>query len=850
MSQRALLRDIQSRKNFICQSCLSALRSQTPNTLGIRHSSQSSRLKPSPRSRQTSRLPLRTQNQLPISSSKTRSNGESETPDSEAASALLRELLNKSDEPKIQFFEKDEKGDVTKLRDDDAFSKALSGKDDFDKTISADLAGEIKQLLSSVSKDGILSRLGIGDTGAFVKELESELGGLDTTEGLGEKLDVYIKNLEDQLEEQADVMEHYENPSADAETLLPRAKKTKTIPQIPTDVWNFNQRKRLSKLNTILERVHRELRRREETTGKTIQSTWKAYNLARQTLAKGWNNVPHDVWDLLWKILSIEGDTNPNRFTYLSLLARDMSEAKIALNPEQQLITVEALFVEGFEDKAIENWKRCMASLGDGGSDTFQAFWELGVRMFCQSGDLVQAERAINKLLERQMDPRIMMPYIRACAALPADDAQEKAWEGYRRMRDLLGPSMQLDDYDEVISFFLSTNQTERALFAFVDMMSSGTVDLRGRDRLPSQIGNKFFFGKWLKRLIGAGDLDGAYNVFTFMRSKGVEPAPIQINGLIGAWQRAGGAEHLKKADDLAWDMIRARVDFVKTRQRSASFRAQVTFYEARSTEGAMPKATRETFSLLAENYRLRGLQEQMNELWDAFRDAEISPDAFMMNQLMESYSQFGNIQEARDLYMSLVHERGVKPDGHTFMALWKMLGANRLQIVSDERAFDEVRGARETFAEMVRFSDVFAGEALDGQLARKLMHTFRRVKDQIGLIVALRALRAKFNYTPPEILALELVVGTTNLAWNTASARQKVRIVKRKIDAFVEHRQRGIGSTALTLEDMTGKQRGDAMVEYLEVAFMPQAPEVKSQLVEAAREMGVYDILSDTTGR
>lgn len=794
-------------------------------------------------------MPLGAQSQLPIASSK----GESDpNPDNDASSALLEELLNQSNDAQFRFWEKDEKGDMKRLRDDDAFSQSVSGKSEFEKSLKLDLAGDVKKMIASVATGSKLSRLGLGDTNDIIKELESELGGFDNTEDLGDRLDAYINRLEDMLEAQGEVMDRSKDPNAvpeeseSLETIHARVQKTKTIPQIPTNAYTFNQRKRLGKLNTILERVWRELRRRDDITAKTIQSAWKSYNLARQTLAKGWSNVPQDVWDIIWKIFAVEGDVNPNRFTYLSLLARDMSEAQAALNPEQQLITIEAMFVEGFEEKAIENWKRCMASMGDSGADTFQVFWELGARMFCQSGDLVQAERAINKLLDRQMDPRILMPYIRACSAQDSEAAQTQAWEAYRRMRDLLGPSMQLDDYDEVISFFLTTNQTERALFAFVDMMTSGTVDLRGRDRLPSQIGNKFFFGKWLKRLIGAGDLDGANSVFQFMKTKGIEPAAVQINGLIGAWQRTGGAEDLKKADDLAWEMVRARINFVKLRQKFAGLKTPVTFFEAKSkpSDVPMPRATLETFSLLAENYRVRGLQQEMNDLWDAFRDAEISPDAFMMNQLIETYSQCGNIQEARDLYASLVHQRGVRPDSHTFMALWKMLGANRLQVVSEESNLDEVAAARQTFKEMVQFSQVFAGGPMDGQLARKILHTFRRLKDNVGLNVALKALRGKFGYAPPEILALELAVGTTNLAWNTASARQKVRVVKKKIDAFVAQRQRGLGFSATTLEEMNGQQRGDALLEFLVTTFEPLSPDVTAQYEAAAREMDVYDIV------
>lgn len=758
----------------------------------------------------------------------------------------------------FKFYEKDEKGQISKLQGEDAFSDSLSGEGEMEKQFKLDLAGDMRKLLEELKSDGTLSDMGIQDVDSVARDIETKLGDLDDPDGVGERLDAFIKDLEGQLEVQGDTMErleHLDLLEEDAGDILdmptPKPKKSRPIPQIPTEVWTYNQRRRLSRLNAILERVGKEVRLREEIEAKTVQSVWKSYNLARQTLAKGWSNVPLDVWDLLWKVLSVDEAVNPHRFTYLSLLARDMSEAKVALNPAQQLITMEALFVDGFESKAIDNWKRCMSTLGDGGSESFQEFWELGVRMFSQAEDLVQAERAINKLIERQLDPRILMPFIRSCAAQPAEESREKAWEAYRRMRDLLGDSMSLNDYDEVISFFLATNQTERALFAFVDMMTSGTVDLRGRAHLPSQIGNKFFFGKWLKRLIGAGDLDGAHSVFTFMRSRGIQAASVQINGLIGAWQRTGGSQDLQKADALAWDMVKARLDFVEARRRLSGLKGPIRTVEAPdlSKEGPMPKATLETFSLLAENYRLRRLEQPMEKLWDAFGEAEIRPDAFMLNQQMESFSQFGNVNEAQELYRSLVHERGVKPDPYTFMALWKMLSVNRLHVVPEGRTADEVRLARETFAETVRFSHVFKGEPLDGQLARKILHTFRRLKDGLAVVAALQTFRAVFDYVPPEVLVLEMVVGTTNLSWDTARARQKLRLAKRKMDVHVEERQRRLGRAEMTLDEMSPEERGDAVLDYVQSMYMPQEAGAEEELAQTMREMGVYDILLTREG-
>ncbi|KAG7118638.1 putative transporter C11D3.18C like protein [Verticillium longisporum] len=328
------------------------------------------------------------------------------------------------------------------------------------------------------------------------------------------------------------------------------------------------------------------------------------------------------------------------------------------------------------------------------------------------------------------------------------------------------------------------------------------------------------------------------------------KPASIQINGLIGAWQRSGGADDLQKADKLAWDMVRARIRFVDARRRLAGLEGGAYTKDAKTSSiheaDPMPKATLETFSLLAENYRVRRLQKPMEDLWVAFREAEISPDAFMLNQLMESHSQFGDIDEAQGLYRSLVHERGVKPDPYTFMALWKMIGVNRLQILSEDRAAGEIRLTRETFAETVRFAHVFKGQSLDGQLARKMLHTFRRLKDNLGLVVAMRALRGVFGYVPPEVLGLEMVIGTTNLAWDTATARQKLRLAKRKIDKWVEGRQKQLGRPVRTLDEMTPEERGQEMMEYLESEYLPAARNVEADLADVAREMGVYDIVKN----
>lgn len=475
-----------------------------------------------------------------------------------------------------------------------------------------------------------------------------------------------------------------------------------------------------------------------------------------------------------------------------------------------------------------------MSTLGDGGSETFHEFWELGVRMYCRVGDLEQAQRAVNKLLERNSDPRILVPLIRTFSELGTEDGQERAWALYRQMRELLGRDMKLTDYDQVISYFLTTNQTENALYAFVDMMSDGKIDLKKQKYMPSVVANKFFFGKWLKRLIGAGDLNGALSVVDFMHKRGIEASPIQLNGLIGAWQRAGGADDLEKADELAWAMIESRIAFVEARRDPKAETLPI------SGEAPLPRATMETFSLLAENYRLRNLHEPLQALWKAFRDAEISLDAFMINQLLESYIQSGQSKEALELYRTLVTEQSVKPDPYTFSALWKTLGVNRLHTIHPSALGAEAEPARALFAETAKYSHVF-DEGMDGQLARKILHTFRRIKDDIGFLVALTALRHIFNFLPSETLVLEMLLGTTKISWDTPSQRGRVMVAKRNLDRSLQAWADGNEAK------LQGERRGEALFEHLHRQFWPtegSEDKKRNDFIEVAKKMGVYDIL------
>ncbi|KAK0672900.1 hypothetical protein QBC41DRAFT_313033 [Cercophora samala] len=593
---------------------------------------------------------------------------------------------------------------------------------------------------------------------------------------------------------------------------------------------------------------------------KDLAECWKFYSSARKALATDWDKVPREVWDFLFMVLSFDSRDNPNRMQHIYVLAKDMQAAKVPLSDTQQLLAIEAMFIEGWEAEAIDAWKRAVVTIGSN-RETFKPYYELGVRMCALHGDTERAQQAVDTLLKstHPPNPRIIIPIVRALAA--KESMLDEAWERYQDMRTLLGDTMTIEDYDEIIASFLTVGAVEQALQAFVDMMFSEAINIRGRDRLPMAVGNHFFTGKWLKRLIGAGDLDGAYKVVTFLQKKGIITAPVQLNGLIAAWMRSGAAENVEKAEKVAWQMIQARLDFVELRKRESV--SNLTLYnplpnaideqqqgdEAESK--CLTRATAETFSLLAENYCSRRLHDRLQELFRVLDQAEIMPTTFLMNQLIRSYSQAGEARKALNLYNRLSDEIGVQPDGHTFLTMFNSLSVNRLIKRIPSLSEQDVSTGRELFKDMVQAKWEFDTPELFGQLPRTILFSMFKAKDWVGAIVACRAMRQIFGFHPTDALLVELVSGIGSLQVktkrNTLRLTEGSRIIERIKHGYrKELIEQGHPGEEMTSEELV--EENHAVFE--QIVFMKAKvrqvvlEDLNKWVGEASKEMGVYDIV------
>ncbi|KAK6208407.1 hypothetical protein LQW54_006888 [Pestalotiopsis sp. IQ-011] len=820
-----------SSKDYVCRSCLSALRKQPPSPpvqWSVRSASRAAKAARATRAARTA----------PATSNKNTQAGD----DSERLQTLRKLGL-------LQQKEEEHKATVNYFQEDGGKIRRLSGVDEFNSSLT-DPGGKMEAELKAMEKD-------TGHVRSFFDMLfKAEVEEpTRNPEILKDEVDRVMKKNKTLSPDTINALDDlstdlYEEPSGpiyiDVNILLGENK------------WPRHHAEKVIRLNNNLQLAARQLDR--GALNKQGFEVWRWYFGARQVLATQWNVVPPATWELLWDIFSVESAKNPNRWHHLHILAKDMNEAGAKLSPKRQLLAIEATFLEGWHKEATDNHKKKVTTLG-ADPKTFLDFWQLGFRMYCHIGDLERAERLADIVLTSNYphDVRFLLPLIRAFSQKP--DTADKAYELYELIRTRLGDEMTIEDYDSIISCFLGGHQSDLALSIFVEMMTHGRTNLRKLDKLPPSVANEFFVGKWLKRLTLVGNYEGAYNALLHMKHKGVMPRPMVVNVLVGSWLRTGVVENVERAENLAWAMINSRLQFVQLRQETRG--VGVIPYKpglriSYQLGGAgWPRATLETFSLLAENYKDRGLIDKMEELWEAFKRAEMGADTFFMNQLLFSMVRSGRGKDVLNLFRTMMEAfaepngKGLQPDSWTFLALWQSLPVNRLQHWSLESVPEILQSCRELFAEMVGYAPQFHREdnGVNFQLARTIMHTFRRMKDPVSMLVAYRALRQVFNLQDPGSMVLEMIVGTTNIEKSAGDSKMRNKIITatQHTEKYLSQRQEEMvadGELGKN-EEMPSDVRSAEMGDYLEMHLEAELSKVEGAeqlFVQAASDMGVYN--------
>ena len=565
--------------------------------------------------------------------------------------------------------------------------------------------------------------------------------------------------------------------------------------------------------------------RRPAKRNPSILAVWKEYLLSRNGLLSAPASVPRRVWEDLWVVFEKEAPNNRYRMAHIKTLGDDMSSLGILLQPPQRLLYIEAVYAEGDFDQALKQWKEALPSLAN--SEDAKPFWQLGVRVFCRLGQLGHALQTAKQFLQGNQDPtafRILLPIIRAYLESKNGESVQSAWALYIRLRVNMGMKMNMEDYDMINSVFMAANRPDLALGAFRDMMLTGddlvqqkdsiaqykaaidanedfrSVEIQANElkwndsgsltKLPTKFRNRYFFGSWIKKLIGEKKLDAAKKVFELAQERQITPDAKHMNGLIGAWYRLGDERHRRLADEMAWKMIRTRLDFVKARDQKYNLELPLRVVETKGLVDNksvlfLPKATIETFSILVQQYRQRQKPSLMSDIFDALKQARVKPDAFFMNQLLLTDKKAKHTSQAWETYLSLTKDGQVKPDFETYDILWNLMKSASNPVLShfvqQARTFTT---CRQLFAEMVKRMPTLPWDKnrhraypFPRDLYESIILCFSLTQDQAGTAVALRALQRYYKIFPSEETARTVVLQLARLGFEDEIGNKPIRL-------------------------------------------------------------------------
>lgn len=539
-----------------------------------------------------------------------------------------------------------------------------------------------------------------------------------------------------------------------------------------------------------------------------VARLWRDYLLCRPALMSLPQEVPQHFWTKLWNVFASSA-RNLDRMVHLKTLGDDMLKVGIDLVPSERFLHIESTFIHGNQVEAIRDWK-ALGRFRWNDTSLIREYHELGVRMFCITNQIDKALESAESIFRSSHDPtsyRILIPIITAC--LSKDDRRDigRAWALYEQLRLGLGKVIGMEDYDTVTSLFLEANQPDLALRIFTDMMLTGNTskiaihtlnttnqdsaveirelishdaeyprlkwkDSRALAKLPSEFNNRHFFGSWTKKLIGAGELDSVKKVFDLMQERGIRPSPIHMNGLIGAWLRNGTEKSQIMAEELAWKMIQARVDFVRERDRlpahNSLFRAIYTSDKPDNKPVLhTPLATMETFTILIQQYRRRQKSELFGELFDALEQTRIPIDTKFMNELLWIDTKGHHKGWVWQTYQSLMNSKAAAPDFTTYAILWQNMKKQEdpvigKKVTTPSQNYPDVRNL---FADMVvRTKKLKEKEVMPRELYDLIVQCLSYSQNLTATAVALRALQKHFNMVPNVQTARTIVLQLARL--------------------------------------------------------------------------------------
>ncbi|KAF7503854.1 hypothetical protein GJ744_003051 [Endocarpon pusillum] len=618
-------------------------------------------------------------------------------------------------------------------------------------------------------------------------------------------------------------------------------------------------------------------------------SLWRSYRRCCYNIQNFPSTVPPQVWDVLWRTQT--DLSHRHGIKKVLRLAKDMlSQSATPLSPQQILVYLECLRLEKYLETAIQCWNENRSSLGRN-AQVAKQFWALGVQLYSDNDQPGEAESIALQCLEGSLaDTGILVPVIDSWARNGTANCLEKAWASYLHVSKQSGTEVNLEDYEKISATLLKHGHSNMALAVFKDtalrrinrseydsfhtfqrlaskigeIQSSAInahevsrVSLNALTVLPRFLQNKFFFAFWIKGLLGHGQVDEAAKVVELMYERGVKPDAKHLNGIVGAWLRDGSDEARNRAEQMAWSMINARIDFVRNRAMNVKNRDVVS-----CANRPIPPATIETFSILLLHYTRRcqfDLAENVTKMMT--EEALIAPNVYIWNHWLYAALRAKNLEKVWALYLNM--QRHVQPDLETFACLWD---SAKLQWDRSRSAqYEDFPTARRLFkgmatwmpqlpeAQLIRTKQEFSRD-----LHNQIIRVFCLSQDLPGTLCALHGLVQLFKEYPDSDTTRIIVIQLAHLLPPdslSVGVRRKSSTMKTALSAVnnilqIVTEQRAItlkakGLDPDRLDETTQKQfqldfLSDLLVVFLKRLTKEKTPSLVNRMQHVAAHMGV----------
>jgi hypothetical protein len=342
------------------------------------------------------------------------------------------------------------------------------------------------------------------------------------------------------------------------------------------------------------------------------------------------------------------------------------------------------------------------------------------------------------------------------------------------------------------------------------------------------------------------------------------------MNGLIGAWLREGTESYRIKAENLAWKMIQARLEFVRERDLD-SFKFPLRSVKSYGKNGnhrpnQTPLATMETFTILLQNYRRRRKYQEFMGLFDAVTESKLPVDTRFINELLWIDSKAANNRNwVWQTYKSLMGSNATSPDFVTYTILWQNMKKQEDPVTGKRMRSspDQFTTCRLLFKDMVeRTHALKIKQPMPADLYDLIILCFCYAKDIPGTAIALRTLQQEFHLYP-NVKTAQVLIGA--LARSDVfiqmderrrqpvhvSARQRIANVTRIFGSLKDQRNDGLRDQGLSPDELVADVKQEEglglLLDLLHLAYRTQGtvgttrnPEWKDAIIDAAKGMGV----------